>query len=117
MSEQGWLLTLLALAVAGVIYFWIRMERAQRVIDDLKMIVGEAKTKIMRLRYDELRLDWLEQQQTKCPVCRHVIFRWSKEGRGWRLHQTTREEGVATVRGAIDIARQDDSRAKQEAKR
>jgi len=116
-SEQGWLLTFLVIAVIGVIYFWIRMERGQRVIDDLKMAVGKYKATNLRLLRDELRLDWLEQQQAKCPECRHIIFRWSERGHGWRLHQTTRGEGVATVRGAIDIARQDDSRAKQEAKR
>lgn len=33
---------------------------------------------------------------------RKVICRWSAYSRGWRLHETTRDEGVTSVRESIN---------------
>jgi len=47
---------------------------------------------------DKERLDFLQKQLSGKVVCRESQF-----GRGWRLHETTRSDGVADVRQAIDI--------------
>lgn len=48
---------------------------------------------------DKMRLDWLEEQFKNKIICRD-----SEIGRGWRLHETTREGASDNVRGAIDKA-------------
>ena len=53
---------------------------------------------------DSERLDFLQRMTNRCRYTGRVIFRWSQHGRGWRLHETSRDGGVATVRGAIDRA-------------
>jgi len=94
------------IAIFGMIYWCIRYIRAQADRDALSMVVGELKALNAALEYDKARLDWLEQQQERYPDRGGVLFRWSLHGRGWRLHQTTREGSVSTVRGAIDAAMQ-----------
>lgn len=44
-------------------------------------------------------LDWLDKQTGK--YTGKVLFRWSTTGRGWRLHETSQEGAVSTVRDAI----------------
>ncbi len=46
-------------------------------------------------------LDWLEAQNKKAKYSGRCVFRWSGEGRGWRLHETKLEYGSASVRQAI----------------
>lgn len=52
-------------------------------------------------RTDTERLDLL--QQIKGKDDRRFICRQSTTGRGWRLHETTRELGFDSVREAIDM--------------
>lgn len=47
---------------------------------------------------DTERLDALQ----KCSGTYNIICRMSETGCGWRLHQTTRNEGVKDIREAID---------------
>lgn len=51
---------------------------------------------------DGERLDWLQDRST--PELFSWVCRPSKTGRGWRLHETTREDGAPTIRTAIDRA-------------
>jgi len=51
---------------------------------------------------DKQRLDFLQAQQGH--YTGKAIFRFSISGRGWRLHETSMEGGVDSVRSAIDIA-------------
>lgn len=49
---------------------------------------------------DTKRLDFL--QQITGGYTGKIICRWSGFGRGWRLHESNREDAVADVREAID---------------
>lgn len=111
-TERMALIAGVVLFAFGTIYWWIRYVRAQADRDAMSMALGEIsamnrKISAMNseLTHDRARLNWLEQQQDRFPDLRGVIFRWSEQGRGWRLHQTTRLGTVSTVRGAIDVAR------------
>ena len=96
----------IAVLAFGTIYWWIRYIRSEADRDAMSMVVGELRAVNFSLTDDHERIDWLEQQQDRFPELRGVVFRWSTSRRGWRLHQTTREGNVSTVRGAIDVARQ-----------
>lgn len=55
------------------------------------------------------RLDWLEEQNNKCRYTGKCVFRMSKTGRGWRLHETSGPDDYnsgpyISVRKAIDEA-------------
>jgi len=52
---------------------------------------------------DTEMLDWLQKQNDKAADTGFCIFRWSATGRGWRLHETTRD-GFMSVRDAISHA-------------
>jgi len=53
---------------------------------------------------DTDRLDFLQELTKKFNEKGRVIGRMSTMGRGWRLHQTKRKEGVpSSVRDAIDL--------------
>lgn len=58
---------------------------------------------ISQIEGDEFRMDFLQSllKRTKC------ILRMSENGRGFRLHETTREGGEYSVRLAIDNFRKD----------
>lgn len=49
---------------------------------------------------DTERLDALDAMTGR--YTGRVSLRWSETGRGWRLHETSREDASATVREAID---------------
>lgn len=51
---------------------------------------------------DTERLDFLQALTDLSRYSGHVILRHSRTGRGWRLHETTRPDGVRSVREAID---------------
>jgi len=46
-------------------------------------------------------LDWLQEQLSKAQYTGKVIFRWSSNGRGIRLHETTQFGAVSSIRQAI----------------
>jgi hypothetical protein len=48
-------------------------------------------------------LDWLDKQSGK-EYTGKVVFRWSTTGRGWRLHETSRDGAHTSVREAIRSA-------------
>lgn len=60
---------------------------------------------------DTRMLDWLEEQNRKEINSGRCVFRWSKLGRGWRLHETGGEHSFLSVREAIAWAmeHQDDT--------
>jgi hypothetical protein len=60
--------------------------------------LGEAVDKVTVVLRDAERLNWLNSKGANW-ICRD-----STTGRGWRLHQTSREDVSATVRDAIDNA-------------
>jgi len=49
-------------------------------------------------------LDWLESQNSRKTYTGFCVFRWSDFGRGWRLHETSRSDGVDSIRKAITVA-------------
>lgn len=49
-------------------------------------------------------LDWMEDQLQKRKYTGKCIFRWSKNGRGFRLHETSLDGGVPNIREAITNA-------------
>ena len=53
---------------------------------------------------DKERLDWLQRQLEKKQYTGKCVFRWSNTGRGFRLHETCRENAVDDVRTALDQA-------------
>lgn len=60
---------------------------------------------------DAERLNWLQKQLDKKSYTGKCVFRWSSTGRGWRLHETSDEDGkrfgfipTTYVRKAIDQA-------------
>ena len=50
---------------------------------------------------DTKMLDWLETQLQKGNYTGKCIFRWSSNGRGFRLHETSLDGAVSTIREAI----------------
>jgi hypothetical protein len=50
---------------------------------------------------DKELLDFLQAQSDKEIYTGKVIFRWSRKGHGWRLHETSRTEAKKDVREAI----------------
>jgi hypothetical protein len=46
-------------------------------------------------------LDFLQEQNDKATYTGKVVFRWSRKGYGWRLHETSRPEAKRDVREAI----------------
>jgi hypothetical protein len=50
---------------------------------------------------DKELLDFLQAQNDKEIYTGKVIFRWSRENHGWRLHETSREGAKKDVREAI----------------
>ncbi|KKM64620.1 hypothetical protein LCGC14_1499600 [marine sediment metagenome] len=50
---------------------------------------------------DKELLDFLQEQTELSQYTGRVIFRTSIYGRGWRLHETSRESAVPDVRDAI----------------
>jgi hypothetical protein len=50
---------------------------------------------------DQELLDFLQAQNDKEIYTGKVIFRWSRKGHGWRLHETSRTEAKKDVREAI----------------
>lgn len=53
---------------------------------------------------DTEMLDWLEAQLQKGKYTGKCIFRWSNNERGFRLHETSLDGAVDTVRKAIEDA-------------
>lgn len=60
---------------------------------------------------DKERLDFLQQLTEQKAYTGRVILRDSDSGRGWRLHETSFEEGVPSVRTAIDKYMADNNQA------
>ena len=54
---------------------------------------------------DAQRVDFLEAELVKARHTGKCAFRVSEHGRGWRLHETSREGAKDTVREALDDAR------------
>ena len=52
---------------------------------------------------DKERLDFLQELTDRKNYTGKVILRESTTGRGWRLHETSQDDGVSSVRDAIDI--------------
>lgn len=61
---------------------------------------------------DTQLLDWLELQHAKAHYTGRCIWRWSRTGRGWRLHETSDDGASQTVREAIMKAMSDDDGAR-----
>lgn len=59
---------------------------------------------VMKMISDTEMLDWLETQLKKSEYTGKCIFRWSNNGRGFRLHETSLDGAVDTVREAIENA-------------
>jgi len=53
---------------------------------------------------DTEMLNWLEAQLQKGGYTGKCIFRWSNSGRGFRLHETSLDGAVDTVRESIENA-------------
>ena len=53
---------------------------------------------------DKERLDYLQTLNDRRVYTGKVVCRESTTGRGWRLHETSRLEGLESVRAAIDVA-------------
>ena len=53
---------------------------------------------------DTEMLDFLESENKKSQYTGKCVFRVSMQGRGWRLHETSRIEASETVREAIQKA-------------
>jgi len=51
---------------------------------------------------DKQRLDWLQNQLDKQSYTGKCVFRWSRTGRGFRLHETSFPGATSSVRQAID---------------
>jgi len=51
---------------------------------------------------DTERLDFLQALTNGARYTGKVILRGSTTGRGWRLHETSRKDGVSSVRETID---------------
>jgi len=58
---------------------------------------------------DTARLDFLQSLNDRAEYTGRAVLRWSSTGRGWRLHETSRENGVANIRLAIDRAMEDEN--------
>jgi len=56
----------------------------------------------MKTYTDKERLDFLQKLNNRKKYTGKVILRESRIGRGWRLHETSREDGYSSVREAID---------------
>lgn len=66
----------------------------------------------MAKRTDAELLDWLEAQNAAGRYTGRCVFRLSGTGRGWRLHETSGENAVSSVRTAIADAIDRDEREK-----
>jgi len=84
----GLALFIIVLLISGIVYI-------------IKHSFFIRKNNIMS-RTDKERLDFLQELTNKGNYTRKVVLRWSTSGRGWRLHETSREDAVADVRIAID---------------
>ena len=51
---------------------------------------------------DKERIDFLEGLLQRQLYTGKAVLRMSANGRGWRLHETSREDGQDSVRQAID---------------
>ena len=51
---------------------------------------------------DTERLNFLQKLTDNKNYTGMVVLRESSTGRGWRLHETSRNDGVKSVRAAID---------------
>ena len=54
------------------------------------------------MRTDTERLDYLQELTDRDYYTGRVKLRMSAIGRGWRLHETSLEDAVSSVRQAID---------------
>ena len=52
---------------------------------------------------DTERIDFLQKLTKDANYTGKVVCRWSAIGRGWRLHETSKPDGVSSVRDAIDL--------------
>jgi len=59
---------------------------------------------VMNMISDTEMLNWLEDQLQKSKYTGKCLFRWSNNGRGFRLHETSLAGAVGTVRKAIEDA-------------
>lgn len=50
---------------------------------------------------DTTLINWLERQLAKRSYTGRCLFRWSTEGRGFRLHETSEDGAKPTVREAL----------------
>jgi hypothetical protein len=50
---------------------------------------------------DTQLLDFLQKQNDKSFYTGRCAMRWSDNGRGWRLHETSRADATESVREAI----------------
>ena len=66
--------------------------------------MGKATRGSIQMISDTEMLDWLEAQLQKGRYTGKCIFRWSNNGRGFRLHETRLNVAVDTVRKAIENA-------------
>lgn len=55
----------------------------------------------MQTPTDTQLLDFLQAKLDEANYTGRVVMRWSYTGRGWRLHETSAEEGTKDVRQAI----------------
>lgn len=55
------------------------------------------------MKTDRERIDFLECLNKQSSYTGLVVLRQSTTGRGWRLHETSQDGAVGTVRGAIDL--------------
>ena len=69
--------------------------------DEARAHLSQATSEVKR---DSERLDFLERQNGQARYTGRCIFRQSRHGRGWRLHETSSQEAVGSVRRAIDEA-------------
>ncbi len=74
-------------------------------MSELDEVSLERDNLLAELRKDKERLDFLEHQNSLKRYTGRCIFRLSFNGdRGWRLHETSLEGSVESVRQAIDDA-------------
>lgn len=53
---------------------------------------------------DKERIDYLQHLTDEARYTGKVVLRSSAIGRGWRLHETSKPDGVVNVRDTIDHA-------------
>jgi len=70
---------------------------------ELERLKKKARIDLKALLSDKDRIDFLQALTNKKLYSGRIILRISTTGRGWRLHETSKPDGIHSVRKAIDF--------------